>query len=176
MADSIFEHWLRAQQQDAHALVKTSDRIRVLPGGGEPARTYMVEFDCRGLIRGPLGEVQQHEGFRILIGFGPDHLRRVDPMRLGVCQEPLWHPNALPTPIGSIICPGAARPGIGLAALIEQYYSILTWQKVNRADPLNPGACQWSRKWDGKPIDDRPLRRHTLQIQLKPAAVEGGAR
>jgi hypothetical protein len=174
MVDAIFGHWLRAQHEDALALTRESDRLRVLPAGEAPALAYVVELDCRGLIRSAQGEVQQHEGFHIWIGFREDHLRRVDPLRLAMCKEPLWHPNALATPIGSMICPGAARPGVGLTALIEQYYSILTWQKVNRADALNPEACEWSRNWDGKPIDDRPLRRRKLQIRLTPAAVEGG--
>jgi hypothetical protein len=171
MTDSILMNWLEAQWREAQDFAAASERLDLEPAGGSPPSAYLATFDCSGLIRDSRGDIRRHDSFHIWIQLGADHLRRVDPLRLAMCREPLWHPNALPTPFGSIICPGAARPGIGLLALLEQYYGVLTWQKVNRSDPLNPTAADWARSWDGKPIDDRPLRGRSLHLRLKPLAA-----
>jgi ubiquitin-protein ligase len=88
---------------------------------------------------------------------------------LRVFTPRIWHPNVsadLP-----LICIGHLTPGTSLVDILYQVYDILTYQKYNprEDDCLNRGACSWAREREHQfPIDGRPLKRRSLQLEVKP--------
>jgi len=165
--DRIFTSWLMRQEADWADFAPKTDRVKVTPVGvGAPCRKYVAEFDCGGLVRQSDGAITRAEEFVIGIYFGDDHLRRVEPMQLVWLLSPtnVWHPNIkAPT-----VCLGHLRPAVGLIEILNQAYSILTYQNVSPGDCLNEEAASWSRAHrDQFPIDRRPLKRRDIRLNIR---------
>jgi hypothetical protein len=175
MHDAILESWLETQHREGLALAGASDVLTLVPvprGAGAP-EDYLARFDARSLVR-RRGTVVEVEGFAVGVHFPPEYLRvTVDPARVVTLFSPeVFHPNVrLP-----FICSGRLPPGTGLCELLQQVYEILTFQRVTprEDDALNAEACAWARGNLARfPIDPRPLKRRTLEIEVAP--LDGGA-
>jgi hypothetical protein len=165
--DTILESFLRGQQAAWEDFSPQTDAVRLTTLGPDaPPRKFVAQFSCRGLVRLPFGEISETNKFAVGIYFGDDHLRRIDPLRLVWLLEPqnVWHPNVS----APGLCVGHLRPGVGLIEILQQVYSILTYQNCNLRDYLSPEAAAWARtNLDRFPIDRRPLKRKTIPISVR---------
>ena len=167
--DPIRDAFLRRQFEEAIALAESSDLVRVVPMGGSPPDRYSVEFLCKGLVRKQLGEVTEADHFIVGIWFPADYLRRAEPWQVLTWFGPRWvfHPNI--SDEAPLICVGRLAPGTPLVDLIYQCFEIISYKKVTMRedDALNRNACGWARENQHRfPIDARPLKRRTLNLQL----------
>lgn len=156
MPDSIFEGFLEDQIREGLELVRTSELLTILP---LDRQRYVVEFGCKGLVRAADGEVRTASRFAAGIQFGPNHLRKVEPLEVVRWFGPVnvWHPNIRPE-MGAV-CIGRMGPGVGLVELVYQLFEMVTWRRATLHDALNHEAAQWARNhWDGKPVEERGLR------------------
>jgi hypothetical protein len=172
MSDRILEAFLRRQFEEGMALARSSDvlDLTALPGA-EPVCRYIAHFEGRrGLVRDERCQVVEFEKFMVGIWFPEDYLRRVSIPQvltyLGPHPDP-WHPNIRPPFLCVHIEPGTALTEILLAC-----HEIWTWNLFATGDEgLNHAASQWSRSQDRSrfPIDRRPLKRRTVQVDLTAA-------
>jgi ubiquitin-protein ligase len=167
--DPIYQRFMESQFAEGMALADASDILRLhVPPMAPPH--FVAEYQCKGLVRTAQGEISEATGFQVGIWFPQDYLRRADGFEmLRVFTPRIWHPNVsadLP-----LICIGHLTPGTSLVDILYQVYDILTYQKYNprEDDCLNRGACSWAREREHQfPIDGRPLKRRSLQLEVKP--------
>jgi hypothetical protein len=172
--DPVFDAFLRQQQKEAMSLSGESDLIRLFPLG-EPPNRYVVHFYCKGLVQLETLEVVEANRFEIGIWFPADYLRTANPFQVITWLSPrhIFHPNIAAT--APVICIGRLTPGTGLVDLIYQVFAIVTWQKatLREDDALNRAACQWARQHPERyPVDNRPLKRRTLELRIGEPAKE----
>jgi ubiquitin-protein ligase len=168
-SDPIYRRFMERQLEEALALAKESDLLRLrFPVMAPP--NVVVEYHCKGLVREEDGAIKEADNFEVGIWFPPDYLRRADPFEMLRMFTPnIWHPNIsreLP-----LICIGRLSPGTSLVDILYQIFDILTYQKYNprENDSLNKVACAWAREHCHRfPIDRRPLKRRTLNLEAKP--------
>lgn len=165
--DRIFASWLERQETDWNAFAGLTDLVTVTRCSPEsPCQKFLAEFRCKGLIWHPERGAVEAGHFLAGIYFGEDHLRRIDPLQLVWLLSPaqVWHPNVL----GSALCTGHLRPGVGLIDILYQVYGILTYQNFNLGDFLNPDAAAWARDNRARfPIDGRPLKRRNFSLEVR---------
>ena len=169
--DRVFDSFLMRQHSDALDLSAASDIVGLVPLGGPPPTHYVACFHCRGLVKSPAGDVEEAGYFEAGICFPPDYLRRADPFKVVTWFGPpdVWHPNI--SDRGPVICIGRLAPGTSLKDIVHQVYEVITYQKYtpNEFDSLNKAACAWARSHAHRfPIDRRPLRRRTLNLEVSP--------
>ncbi len=178
--DRIFKAFLESQLEEGQALAADSDILDLLPlenPGAGPAQRYIADLHCRGLVQTEKNEIREWNDFCVGIYFSANYLRSVDPYILLTWLGPpspknpnlfTWHPNiSMKAPL---ICVGRIIPGMPLTDLVHQIYEIVSYQKFtpNEFDSLNKSACSWARSnSDRFPIDDRPLRRRTLNLDVE---------
>jgi len=176
MQDKIFEAFLKRQYEEGAALARSSDLLELHPMGGDPPDRYVARFRCKGLIRSQTGEVVEADCFEVGVWFPSDYLRRAEPFRVLTWLGPfdVFHPN-----IGDkapFICLGKLKPNTPLTDILYQCFEIITYNKVTMRedDALNADACVWARENQHKfPIDRRPLKRRTLDLQVEPVEKAG---
>jgi ubiquitin-protein ligase len=165
--DPIYESFLQAQREAGMALANASDLLKLhIPPMSPPH--FIAEFHCDGLIREGDGEIRKANEFHVGIWFPPDYLRRAEGFEmLRMFTAHVWHPNV--SRIHPLICVGKLSPGTALVDIIYQIFEILTYVKLNTKDPLNKDACSWAREHQYEfPIDRRPLKRRTLNLEVTP--------
>jgi hypothetical protein len=167
MADKIYNTFLRRQLEDGMRLAAESDLLELIPLDGDPPNRYAAIFKCKGLVRNDRGAIQEANRFGVLVWFGPEHLRRVDPVQVLRWVEPsnIFHPNIRPP----FVCAGALPPGVRLTDILNQVHQIITYNTVNMADNgLNREACVWARRnVDRFPLDARPLKRRASSMRIR---------
>lgn len=174
MKDRVLEAFLTRQHAEAMTLASESDRLEVSPVGPEPYQRYRVRFHCQGLVRDRDGTVREADQFDVGILLPSDYLRHVDPFQVLRILDPrtTFHPNIS----APVICPGWVTPGMPLPDLIYQTYEILTYQKVTLHEGLNAEAGDWARRNQHRfPIDPRPLKRRTVQLEIEVARPEASS-
>lgn len=178
MTDLIFSSFLQRQQREGAALAETSDVLRLMPVDGEPPDRYVAEFQAKGLVRNRRGEIVEATGFAVMVWFPPDYLRNehVDVPQVLTYLGPHacpWHPNIRPP----FICVDIKR-GMSLVEILYACFEVWTWNLYSTRDEgLNHAASQWARQQNPKrfPIDRRPLKRRTLDFEVKDLKGTGAA-
>lgn len=173
MSDRVYEAFLNKQLEEGMRLAESSDLFELLPYAGSPAFKYIAVFHCKGLVKPENGEVETARRFAVGIWMPSDYLRKTDPAQILTLIEPadVWHPNIR----APFICIGNIAPGTPLKELVYRVFDVITYQKVtmNEYDSLNKEACQWSRANTHLfPVDNRPLKRRQLKLDVEPAAQE----
>jgi hypothetical protein len=168
MTDAVFDAFVARQREEGLALAGASDLLDLVPVNDRGTR-FVALFRCTGLIERSPGEVVQATHFEVGIWFPSDYLRHADPFRVLTWLGPreVFHPNI--SADAPAICVGRVAPGTGLVDLLHQIFEVITWNKVTMRedDALNRAACQWARAHrDRFPVDRRPLKRRTLDLQL----------
>jgi hypothetical protein len=165
--DVVFQSFLRKQAAEAQRLEADSDILSVVPLDGPFPQHYIARFCAKGLIRSATGEIIETTGFDVGIFLPDDYLRQVQAAQvltyLGPHHEP-WHPNIRPP----FICIHLV-PGMALTDLLRACYDLWTWNLYSTRDEgVNHAAAQWARHElpERFPIDRRPLRRRTLDLNL----------
>lgn len=162
--DPVLRSFLERQFEAALALTAKSDVVKVRPlDPGPVPGTYHALFLCKTLVFDG-SEVRETDRAEVGFHFPRDYLEHADPVRTVSVLYPynLFHPNIL----GPIICVGRMKPGTELIDLVYQVYEILTFQKRATHDSLNKRAAQWCRNHqDRLPLDRRPLKRRSIQIE-----------
>jgi len=169
MKDKILESFLEAQNREGLELAGESDLLELYPQGSRPFRCWIARFHCKGLVLSNQGKVSEADDFAVAIYFPDDYLRRAHTAEVLTWLTPgnVFHPNVardLP-----LICIGRMSPGMGLVDILYQVYEIITYRKItmNERNSLNKPACRWARQnTDLFPIDERPLKRQPVQIQV----------
>jgi ubiquitin-protein ligase len=168
-ADPIYEGFLERQFAEGLALADESDILRLHLSPLVPPH-FVAEYQCQGLIRDANGEIREASEFEVGIWFPHDYLRHCDPFEmLRVFTPRIWHPNV--SADMPLICIGRLTPGTSLVDILYRIYDILTYQKFNprEDDSLNKVACAWARENQQRfPIDRRPLKRRSLQLEVQP--------
>ena len=133
---------------------------------------YIATFRCRGLVRDTrTGDVTENDRWVIGFRFPSDYLRTVEPLQLVNVLHPCgplipWHPNIR----GPFVCLGNVTPGKPPVDIFWQVYEIITGNKFNTGDCLNPDAAEFYRNRIASfPIDRRPLARRQVP------STQGGA-
>ena len=170
--DPVYRRFLERQLEEGLELAASSDLLTLhVPPMAPP--NVVAEFRCTGLIRDADGEIREWSDFHVGIWFPSDYLRRADPFEMLRLFTPhLWHPNV--SREAPFICVGRLTPGTTLVDILYQVFDILTYQKYNprENDALNPAACAWARANQHRfPIDRRPMKRRTLQLEAYPYAA-----
>jgi hypothetical protein len=173
--DPIFRAFLARQEQEAEALNRDSDLVRLLPAGGvpgEPPDRYLMTLLCSGVVRARDGAVREAAEFHLGVWFPPDYLRRADPFEVLTWLHPrnVFHPNISDTL--PVVCVGRLNPGTALVDLAYQCFEMVTYNKVTMRedDALNRAACAWARDNQHRfPLDRRPLKRRRLALEMEPA-------
>ncbi|MGH7201180.1 MAG: hypothetical protein ACREJB_11280 [Planctomycetaceae bacterium] len=173
MNDPIFASFLQAQSEQGMALAAQSDLLTLEPVREPHAlvegipQAYVATFHCKGLVRERDGEVREADRFEVGIYFARDHLRTVRPEQVLTWLSPVnaWHPNIR----WPWICGGKIVAGVELVDLLYQCFEIITYFNWASHDGLNADACQWARNHQDRfPIDRRPLKRRTLNLDVTP--------
>ena len=174
MTDRIFAAFLHEQNRAGLELAAESDLLDLIPGGppGQPPDHYLARFSCRGLVRDRGGEVREAESFMVGIRFPSDYLLRVRVPEVVWWLDPItvFHPNVTSGMSPGFICLGRVTPGTSLVSIIQQVFDIITYKKVTyrEDDAINRDACTWTRANKNRlPIDDRPLRRRRLVLNVE---------
>lgn len=174
--DPVRDAFLLRQYEEGSALAQTSDILRLEPLGAPPPERYVAEFNCKGLVRAPNGDVTEADRFLVGIWFPSDYLRRAEPWQVLTWLGPrrVFHPNI--SDVAPFICVGRLVPGTTLVDLLYQCFEIITYKKVTMRedDALNRMACAWARDHQQRfPVDPRPLKRRTLHLQLSDVTGAG---
>jgi hypothetical protein len=170
-----FEAFLERQLAEGLSLADASDLVEIIPlGPHRPPRRYVVRFRCKGLVRSDDGTVAEANRFEVGVWFRSNYLRHADAFETlsWLCPTQIWHPN-IRTPL---ICVGRLGPGTPLVDIVYQCFEIITFNKVTMLehDSLNRDACSWSRRNQHLfPIDRRPLKRRTVDVQIDPTPGRG---
>lgn len=158
MNDRVLAGFLELQHSEGTALAAASDVLDLLPLGERPFNKYLARFTCQGLVRADDGNIVEAGRFVAGIWFQDDHLRKVDPPALVTLLDPpgVFHPNVR----GPFVCLGRVGAGISLTSVCYQVFEILTYNRYQLADALNPEAAGWARRNMSRfPVDRRPLKR-----------------
>jgi hypothetical protein len=173
MNDPILKSFLEEQEIEAMELDRDSDILNIAPIGPSPRQRYLVEYNCKGLVRGRTG-IAEVNRFIVGIHFPLDYWHRVFPPEVITLLEPrnVWHSNVR----GQLVCPGKLVPGTALVDLITQIYSIFTFNNITirEDDTLQPEASSWARRNMHRfPLENRPLRRRRVTLRVKDGPAEG---
>ena len=105
----------------------------------------------------------------IALRFLGDYLRRADRFEMLHLIEPRDPPPFHPNLHAGRICV-EVYPREPLSDIAQSLHDLLRWRlrQYDERDALNPLACAWGRENVDRPIDDRPLFGHRLDIQLEP--------
>jgi len=121
-------------------------------------------------------EIKEADDFFVGIWMPEDYLSCVEPFRIvsWLAPDNVFHPNIGRGPLRSSgplsICLGRIKPCMALVDLIYQCWEIITYSKatMREDDALNWDACRWARRNTHRfPIDTRPLKRRSIDIEIK---------
>lgn len=182
--DPILKAFLATQFEAGMALASQSDLLNLIPFGRLPPSRYVAEFRCRGLAREE-GTIIEHDFWAVGITFPPNYLRQVVDVAamltyLGPHPAP-WSPNIQMAAPPALICMHIGN-NAGLVEILNGLYDLISWNLFSTSDEgLNHEASQWcrnelTRRPDRFPIDRRPLKTRTQQVQPAKARPEGRIR
>ncbi len=180
--DNVFRAFLMRQFEEGMGLAESSDLLHLIPLDGPPPQHYMAHFGCRGLVKSPSGDIVEAEGFGVGITFASDYLRCARPFEAVSWLGPnnVWHPNIGRGPFRKsgplFICLGQLKVGTPLVDILYQCWEIITFAKrtLREDDALNWDACAWARRTTHRfPVDDRPLRRRSIDFEVEPVSTPG---
>ncbi len=177
--DRIFAKFLEKQWAAGMELAGSSDLLRLkgLRTTDGPAQHFIARFYCKGLVKNANGEVVTRDRWDIGIFFPDDYLRRANTFEVLSWLNPrnVFHPN-IQVPA---ICLGERffRPGLPLVEILFQVHGLITYRRWASHVSLNVEAGMWAVNNQGRfPVDDRPLKRRKLEIEVEALGVEGGSR
>jgi hypothetical protein len=170
MPDKYLSAFLAQQHIEGKALENESDILRLFPLDEPLPTRYLVQLNCRGLVRRESGEITEADSCQAGVWFAPQHLYHVDPFQVVTWLGPMnaYHPNIAYG--GPFVCLGHLGPGTPLADLIFGLFEIWTYQKVTLTEKqsLCPAACSWARQHrDRWPVDRRALKRRKLRLEVE---------
>jgi ubiquitin-protein ligase len=144
---------LTADAAQVAAAFRNSPHIRLLATAGDPIETYQIQYNVRGLERGPNGQPVLREQHRAEI-----QLTREYPRQSPKCKilTPIFHPNIEP----AVVCVGDHwTAGERLVDLIVRIGEMIAYQAYNIKSPLDGEAAMWADLHrDHLPIDNRNLQ------------------
>lgn len=129
---------LQADLDQVRAAFDGSTLIRVQSVHGSPPETYHIQYNVRGLVRGPNGQPVVREQHAVEI-----QLTREYPRQSPKCKmlTPIFHPNIEP----AMICVGDHwTAGERLVDLIVRIGEMITYQAYNIKSPLDGEAAMWA--------------------------------
>ena len=142
--DTVLRSFLERQHVAGAELAAHSDVLSLEPllEPDMPPFRYVAHFACQGVIRGDTGDVEIRESrFTLGITFRPDHLRRVDPLRVVTWLAPsnVFHSNVR----APFVCVGHVYPGVELIDLLYGCYELVSYLNWSSDDALNEEAASW---------------------------------
>ena len=144
---------LQADFDQVRAAFDGSSVIQVRSIQGNPPETYHIQYNVKGLARGPNGQPILREEHVVEI-----QLTREYPRQSPRCKmlTPIFHPNIEP----AMICVGDHwTAGERLVDLIVRIGEMITYQAYNIKSPLDGEAAMWADiNRVHLPIDNRNLR------------------
>ena len=173
----ILRRFLQKQQEEGMKLAAASDLLRLQPvqtNDGPPQR-YIARYFCNGLVKTADGRVVIHNRFDVGIYLPDDYLRSASTFEVLTWLYPrnVHHPN-IRVPH---ICLGEKffRGGMPLAQILIQLHRVIAYQRWASHAGLNLDACQWALTHQHLlPVDDRPLKRRRVRIQVQNSISEEG--
>jgi len=135
---SVRSRRLQADLDQVRAAFDGSSLIRVLSADGNPPETYHIQYNVKGLVRGPNGQPVVREQHVVEI-----QLTREYPRQSPKCKmlTPIFHPNIEP----AMICVGDHwTAGERLVDLIVRIGEMITYQAYNIKSPLDGEAAMWA--------------------------------
>jgi len=146
---------LRRLSADAQLLAKVLHNfplIRVRQVVGNPPESYQIQYNVRGLVRGPQGQPVYRDAHVAEIQLTSEYPRQSPKCRM---LTPIFHPNIEP----AMICVGdhwtAAERLVDLVIRIGE---LITFQAYNIKSPLDGEAAMWADQNSRHlPIDCRDL-------------------
>lgn len=159
----VVDGFLKRQQREGQALAAASDIFSVSAVSGNPPWRYLLQYTCRSLVLSD-DRVEEAGFFQVGLTFGPDHLSvppEIPHLLQWLQPRQIFHPNVMNNPVGpQFLCIGDVACGTGIVEIAHRVYELISYQRFNSADGLNPDACAWVRKNVHRfPMDPRPLRR-----------------
>jgi ubiquitin-protein ligase len=129
------------------------ETIKVVSTVGEPAETYRIEYNVKGLERGRKGQPTPRTQHQVEIQLTADYPRLGPKCKM---LTPVFHPNIDP----ATICVGDHwTAGERLVDLVVRIGEMLAYQAYNIKSPLDGEAAMWADLNVGKlPVDSRSLR------------------
>lgn len=135
---SVRTRRLQADLDQVRAAFDGSSVIQVQSVHGDPPETYHVQYNVKGLVRGPNGQPVLREQHVVEI-----QLTREYPRQSPRCKmlTPIFHPNIEP----AMICVGDHwTAGERLVDLIVRIGEMITYQAYNIKSPLDGEAAMWA--------------------------------
>lgn len=172
MDDKVLEGFLEKQFAEGMALARQSDMIDLIPLEGRPPTRYVLQIHGKGIVRETDGRIHEANHFEVGIWFPEDYLRSVDTFKVLTWLGPqnAFHPNV--SGKGRAVCLGTLNPGTPLTDLCFGLYELVGYHKhiimMDERKAVDRDACAWARRnIDRFPIEDRPLKRRPLELQVK---------
>lgn len=144
---------LQADLEQVRAAFGRSSLIQVRKFQGDPPEEYQIQYNVKGLVRGPRGQpiLREEHVVEILL---PREYPRLSPK----CKmlTPIFHPNIEP----AMICVGDHwTAGERLVDLIVRIGEMIAYQAYNIKSPLDGEAAMWADIHRAQlPIDHRNLQ------------------
>ena len=148
---SVRTRRLQADLDQVRAAFDRSTVIQVQSIHGDPPETYHIQYNVKGLVRGPNGQPSLREQHIVEI-----QLTREYPRQSPKCKmlTPIFHPEP------AMICVGDHwTAGERLVDLIVRVGEMITYQAYNIKSPLDGEAAMWADiNRDRLPIDNCSLQ------------------
>jgi len=127
--------------------------IRIADRQGDPPDKYTVEYNVRGVARGPDGQPVYRQQHLVEIQLTSEYPRQSPRCKI---LTPIFHPNFDPT----TVCVGDHwTSGERLADLIIRIGEMIAYQSYNVKSPLDGEAAMWADLNHAHfPVDRRDLR------------------
>lgn len=135
---SVRTRRLQADLEQVRAAFDGSSVIQVKSIQGNPPEMYHIQYNVKGLVRGPNGQPLLREQHVVEI-----QLTREYPRQSPKCKmlTPIFHPNIEP----AMICVGDHwTAGERLVDLIVRIGEMITYQAYNIKSPLDGEAAMWA--------------------------------
>ena len=169
--DEIYHRYLASSLPKALKLAAASaGRLTIEPEPADPPAAYIARFRCRGYVRDTrTGAISTNDDWLFGIRFPEDFVKVVRPGEVVTLLHPLgsreaWHAN-----LRGPFCCLTLKPGMDIEQILWAIHDLITGNKFNIAEPLNPAAAEWLRNNPtAYPADRRPL---VGSSNLQPATV-----
>lgn len=149
---SVRERRLTAESQQMQTAFRSSPFIQIRGVSGSPPDVYQIQYNVRGLCRGPDGKLATREQHVVQIQLTSEYPRQSPRCKM---LTPVFHPNIEP----AMICVGdhwtAAERLVDLVIRIGE---MITFQAYNIKSPLDGEAAMWADMNSSRlPVDPRSL-------------------
>jgi ubiquitin-protein ligase len=135
---SVRTRRLQAEWDQVRNAFGDGSRIHVLSVNGDPPEAYQLQYNVKGLARGPQGQPVVREQHIVEIQLTRDYPRQSPKCKM---LTPIFHPNIEP----AVICVGDHwTAGERLIDLIVRIGEMITYQAYNIKSPLDGEAAMWA--------------------------------